>query len=339
MSALLASACVAALVIPAIAAAATSPPSIASAFTPTSIAVGGTSSLSVTITNPNSSGSLSGVAFTDTLPANLVVDNPNGESGTCGSNGTITASSGTGTISLTGGSVAAGTSCTFSVNVTSNTAGVYQNSTGTVSSTNGAPGNADTESLTVVGPPTISVRIPRNNAVYAFGQRVPTSFSCQEAANGPGLSDCSGTIDDTGDDLTSGQPLLTSVAGRHTFTVTAVSSDGQLVSDAINYTVKPDNRFTISHAMGNASGLVSFEAKLPGPGKLKVSELDGHTTFGSKTVKVGKAGKVEVTVPPSAKGTAMIASKPAKLVIRLVVTYTPKGGVARKVTVSAVRLI
>jgi hypothetical protein len=336
---LLAAVCLVALGAPAVSSAATSPPQITSAFGPTSIAVGGTSSLSVTITNPNSSASLSGISFTDTLPGGVVVDNPNGQSGTCGSSSAVTASPGSDTFSLSTGGLSAGASCTISVNVTSSTAGVYPNSTGVVSSSNGGNGNSDTESLTVVGPPTITVHTPRNHAVYNFGQRVPTSFACQEATNGPGLSGCSGTVDDTGDELSSGRPLPTSIAGPHTFTVTAASSDGQLVSDTVNYTVKPDNRFTISHVKGSPSGLVSLQAKLPGAGKLKVGEFDGHTTFGSRSVAVNSAGKLNVTVPPSARGAALIGAKPAKLVIRLVVTYTPHGGAARKLTVSGVRIV
>jgi uncharacterized repeat protein (TIGR01451 family) len=49
------------------------PPSIAKAFSPNPIAVGGVSTLTFTITNPNAGTSLTGVAFTDTFPAGLQV--------------------------------------------------------------------------------------------------------------------------------------------------------------------------------------------------------------------------------------------------------------------------
>src|ERR1700759_1255403 len=133
------------------AALAASPPTLTSSFTPTSITVGNTSALSFTITNPNSTGSLSGIAFTDALPAGLVVDNPNGTNGTCGSTSVLTAAPGSAAISLTAGKLAAGASCTVSADVTSNSAGTYTNSTGAVSSNEGGSGGGDSQGLPVLG--------------------------------------------------------------------------------------------------------------------------------------------------------------------------------------------
>ena len=136
------------------------PPQITKSFNPTSIATssGGTaataSALSFTIQNPNTNVALSGIAFTDTLPAGLVVASPNGLTGSCGS-GTVTAAAGSGTITLSGGTLPANASCTFSVNVNGTTAGVLTNSV-TVTSTEGGPGNTSSASITVVGPPVIS---------------------------------------------------------------------------------------------------------------------------------------------------------------------------------------
>src|SRR4029079_13517644 len=48
-----------------------SPPSISKSFSPNPIAVGGVSTLTFTITNPNAGTSLTGVAFTDSFPAGL----------------------------------------------------------------------------------------------------------------------------------------------------------------------------------------------------------------------------------------------------------------------------
>src|SRR5262249_15697123 len=75
------------------------PPSIAKAFNPTSIPVNGTSTLTFTITNPAANTvAEAGVAFTDNLPAGLVVATPNALTNTCG--GTPTAVAGSASISL-----------------------------------------------------------------------------------------------------------------------------------------------------------------------------------------------------------------------------------------------
>ena len=80
------------------------PPAIAKAFGAASIPLNGSTSLSFTIQNPNTTVALTGVGFSDTLPAGLVVSTPNGLTGTCGG-GTITATQGTNVISLTGGTI------------------------------------------------------------------------------------------------------------------------------------------------------------------------------------------------------------------------------------------
>ena len=130
------------------------PPSISKAFGAAMIPVNGTTSLSFTITNPTANTvALTGVAFTDNLPAGLVVATPNALSSTCG--GTTTAAAGSGNVSLSGGTAAVNSSCTISVNVTGTTSGVKNNSV-TVHSTNGGTGNTSTASITVASPPTIS---------------------------------------------------------------------------------------------------------------------------------------------------------------------------------------
>jgi uncharacterized repeat protein (TIGR01451 family) len=129
-----------------------SPPSIAKAFGAASIPLNGTTSLTFTINNPNTGIALSGVAFTDNLPAGLVVATPNGLSNTC--NGTVTATAGSGSISLSAGTIAASGSCTVVVNVQGTTAGVKNNSV-TVTSTEGGTGNTSNASITVVGAPVI----------------------------------------------------------------------------------------------------------------------------------------------------------------------------------------
>ena len=125
-----------------------SKPSISKSFGAGSIPVNGTTTLSFTIQNNNTATTLTGVGFADTFPSGLVVSNPNGLSGSCGG-GTITATAGTGSVSLTGGSLTASSSCTFSVNVTGNGAGTLNNVTGNVTSTEGGTGGTASATLVV----------------------------------------------------------------------------------------------------------------------------------------------------------------------------------------------
>ncbi len=126
-----------------------SPPTITKAFGAVAIPVGGSSSLSFTITNPNATASLT-VSFTDALPAGLVVSTPSGAVTTC-LGGTLTANPGTNSISLSGAVIAATASCTITVDVTGVSAGVQNNTTGPVSSIEGGNGAPALASI-FVGP-------------------------------------------------------------------------------------------------------------------------------------------------------------------------------------------
>jgi uncharacterized repeat protein (TIGR01451 family) len=114
------------------------------------MALGASTSLTFTITNTNVS-TLTGVAFSDTLPAGLVVASPNGLTGSCGG-GTITAVAGTNVVSLATATLTAGQQCQFAVNVTGSTAGAKSNTTGTIASTESGVGSTASASVTVVAP-------------------------------------------------------------------------------------------------------------------------------------------------------------------------------------------
>src|SRR5207245_6268850 len=126
-----------------------SPPVIIKFFGAASVPLNGSTSLSFTIQNNNTTTTLTGVGFSDTLPAGMVVSTPNGLTGSCGG-GTITATQATNVISLSGASLAQSTSCTFSINVTGTAAGTQNNTTGNVTSTQGGTGGTASSSVNVV---------------------------------------------------------------------------------------------------------------------------------------------------------------------------------------------
>jgi hypothetical protein len=83
-----------------------------------------------------------------------MVATPNGLSGTCGG-GTIT--TGPTSATLAGATLAASTSCTFSVDITAISPGVQVNTTGNVTSTEGGAGGTATDSITVGWAPTLGM--------------------------------------------------------------------------------------------------------------------------------------------------------------------------------------
>ena len=130
------------------------PPSIVKLFLQTDIPLGANTTLRFTITNPNASIDLSGVGFTDLFPDDMT--NVNVPGSQCG--GTVSSTSDS--VTLTGGSIAAGGTCNVSIRVTTSKAGNFTNTTGIVTSSNAGNGNIDEDTLTVTDPdltpPTVS---------------------------------------------------------------------------------------------------------------------------------------------------------------------------------------
>ena len=133
------------------------PPQIAKRFAPNPIVAGGTSTLTFTITNPNTDYALTGLAFTDTFPTSpglMTVANPLTTTNTCGGSlldntgGTLAADDPG--IQLTGGNISGGQSCSVSVNVTAPTNGPYSNTSGNVSAAVAGNGNTASDILNVV---------------------------------------------------------------------------------------------------------------------------------------------------------------------------------------------
>jgi uncharacterized repeat protein (TIGR01451 family) len=129
-------------------------PELSKSFAPDPIAVGDTSTLTFTIANTApGSQALTGIGFTDALPAGLTVSSGSGSQ--CG--GTLTRTASTGTIELADGTLAAGGSCSFNVTVTGAAAGTFENVTGFLAATETGPTTSyATDSLTVIAPPVLA---------------------------------------------------------------------------------------------------------------------------------------------------------------------------------------
>jgi LPXTG-site transpeptidase (sortase) family protein len=102
-------------------------PSVSKSFSPNNIWAGGVSQLTISITN-GANVTLTGASITDPLPANVFLANPVSATLTgCGGSATVTAVSGGSSVTLNNGTIPSGTTCTITVNVTSNVQGAYTN--------------------------------------------------------------------------------------------------------------------------------------------------------------------------------------------------------------------
>lgn len=149
------------------------PPTIAKSFSPNPMGTGGTALLTLTISNSNATA-ITGVAFNDVYPAGLINAAVPQVTNSCGGSTTGGAAAGN-SIGLTGGSLAANSSCTVTVRVTAALNGSYVNTTGNVSSTDAGSGNAASATLLVASNPTIGKAF--SPATIATGATSTMSFT------------------------------------------------------------------------------------------------------------------------------------------------------------------
>jgi uncharacterized repeat protein (TIGR01451 family) len=134
-------------------------------FDPPVITQNGSALLTITLNNPNATA-ITGAAFTDNYPANLLNSAGAAPSTDCG--GTVTAADGGSSLALSGGTIPGAGSCMVTVSVTSSLSGTYLNNTGTISTNSGniASSNA---TLTVQTPARIALNKTADPAVAPPG--------------------------------------------------------------------------------------------------------------------------------------------------------------------------
>ena len=204
-------------------------------FNPLVVGPNAISTLTFTIANGSGNPAQSGLAFTDTLPANLVVATPPGTTSTCG--GAVTAAAGAGSIALAGGSLAAAqASCTVAVNVTSVQAGSYANTASNISGTAATmDASGVNATLTVLSSPaatktfgatfippggttslTLAFTNGNNSAVtgLAFIDTFPVAPGAMTLANTTATNTCGGSLTDgTGAALNAGDTAIKLTGG------------------------------------------------------------------------------------------------------------------------------
>jgi hypothetical protein len=197
-------------------------------------------------------------------------------------------------------------------------------------------------SYTVAGAPTAQITSPRPGARYAAGQTVRARYSCAEGASGPGIKSCTGPV-------RSGAKLNTSIPGRHSFRVTAVSRDGQRVTKTVRYAVRTPSNHLVSSPQLTAfrDGRFVVVARVPGPGRVDImitawndniahgvrllQPAPGRFVFARATAIASRGMTLRVQIKPNARGLLLLQRPRYRVTLRLWVTYTPRHGHPRNI--------
>lgn len=203
----------------------------------------------------------------------------------------------------------------------------------TVSATNPVgSSSASSNTVTTASVPTVTIAAPVNDGTITQGQVVDASYTCADGSGGPGIASCSGPV-------ASGSALNTQTLGEHSFTVTALSSDGYSATLTATYDVvaakvpAPVNRFVVRQLKGQPSGSLSVSlASLSGRGTVKVSERPAGLRAFSVSKTTGTKTTFKFTAGPSRQLKTWLKRHHRKLTVKVTITYTPRGGKARSVT-------
>ena len=201
---------------------------------------------------------------------------------------------------------------------------------------------------TVAGAPSVTVSAPVKGASYVRGQLLLAEYSCQDGAYGTGIDACNGSVP-------TNALVDTSHIGVNTLTVTAASRDGQTVSKTITYVVmaptegrirQVSDRLTARRPVLRSDGSVLVSVKAPGPGSFDVmvtawrqdlasaallQAARGRFVISRAHVRVTRAGTVRIVARPNWLGRVLIGRRSGPVRVRVWITYTPAGGIAKSV--------
>jgi Bacterial Ig domain len=180
--------------------------------------------------------------------------------------------------------------------------------------------------------PPVSIMAPAQSGRYRLRQVVVARYSCLAPTSGPALRSCVGTV-------RAGRAVNTRTPGTHTFSVSATDAEGSSTTETVTYGVTPTStRFGASAVRAGRSGATRLRVTLPGPGSVKVTATAWNAAprashkrivYGSAHVAARRAGRVLITLAPTAVGRALLRMRAARPVLSVVVDYTPAGGRSR----------
>lgn len=222
----------------------TAPPTITKSFSPSTITQGGISTLTFTLTNPaGNTVALSGVSFTDSLPSGVQVASPPGSSSSCG--GTFTPGAGDTALNFNGGTIALGGTCTLTVNVTTTSAGTFNNTTGLVSSAEGGTG-ATSNTATLIANEAVDLSITKNDGKLAVNRGEAVTYAIVVSNAGPSAA-TGATISDV---IPSSLTGATWTCSAGTGATCAASGSGN-INDTVNIPASGSITYTLHATVSN----------------------------------------------------------------------------------------
>jgi hypothetical protein len=278
------------------------PPTLSKAFSPATIKAGGSSTLTITLSNPDSAAASLSAPLIDNLPSGLVVSGT--PSTTCG--GTATASNSA--VTLTGGSIPANGSCTLTVPVTAASGGNYINSlaVGTLQTSNGNNAAPAVATLTVPQPataPTLGKAFGPATINAGGGSTLTITLSNSDSV---AASLTAPLVDNLPSGLIAGTPSTTCPGGIATASNSAVTLTGGSIpangscTVTVPVTAASGGNYINSLAAGalqtsNGSNAAPAIATLTVNTPASVAPTLGKT-FSPATIKAGGASSLVITL-------------------------------------------
>lgn len=237
-------------------------------FAPASGDANTLSTLTITLTNNNTTSTLTGVSISDTYPVSVSNAATTGYATTCPSATLTGGSPGGNTIGLAGASLAPGASCVLSISVTAATAGAYVNTTSIPTSANG--GSGATASATYYVPSTPLVSKSFTPSTIAFGATATLSLQVNNSSPVNNLTGVSFSDTFPAGLQVAATPALTNSCGGSVTGATAGSASLSLASGSVP--VSSSCVITVSVTASTAgsyvnatSGITSTQTGGPGP--------------------------------------------------------------------------
>ena len=226
------------------------PPTFSLAFSPSTIGPGSISTVTYTINNSAEAAGVTGLSFTNTLPTGVTVANPSRASTSC-IDGTLTATAGSGNVTISGYRLSAVASCTVTLDVTSSTPGAHVNTTGALATSAGSAGTA-TANLTVdAGRPGFLMAFSPSSITPGADSTLTYTFDNSLNGSGANVMVFSNTLP-TGVVL-SDQPLSTTTCNSSsTPVITAVAQASRIDFSKGSVTAGASCTFSVNVTAANA---------------------------------------------------------------------------------------